>query len=64
MLSIEHCKKRLEQYGRKYTDEQVKEIRDLLYFFAKLDRMNYEAGMYDKRIQTMDDNKNNVISKE
>jgi len=43
MFSIEHCRKKLEKYGKKYTDEQVKDIRELLYFFAKLDGMNYEA---------------------
>ena len=35
MLSIEHCRKRLEKYGKKYTDDQIREIRDALYLFAK-----------------------------
>lgn len=35
MLSIEHCRKRLEKYGKKYSDEQIKEIRDTLYKFAE-----------------------------
>ena len=37
MLSIEQCTKILEQHGGKYTYEQVKEIRDILYSFGALD---------------------------
>ena len=43
MLSIKECKRTLEKYGEKYTDQQVKEIRDLLYTFANIDRINREA---------------------
>ena len=43
MLSIEHCKKRLEKYGKKYTDEQVKEIREFLYQLAELQKKDYES---------------------
>jgi len=35
MLSIEHCRKRLEKYGKRYSDEQIREIRDTLYKFAE-----------------------------
>jgi len=30
MLSIEHCRKLLENYGKKYTDHQIQEIRKKL----------------------------------
>jgi hypothetical protein len=37
MLSIEKCKKILQQNGKSYTDEQVKQIRRLLYQLGYLD---------------------------
>lgn len=39
MLSIERCKKILNKGDRKYTDSEVKEIRELLY---KLAHTEYE----------------------
>jgi len=36
MLSIEHCRKLLEKYGKKYTDQQIQEIREKLYLFADI----------------------------
>lgn len=35
MLSIEQCRKKLEAYGKRYTDEEVAEIREHLYYLAK-----------------------------
>jgi hypothetical protein len=40
MLSIEKCKKVLQEKGKKYTDEEVKAIRELLY---KLGRIDYQC---------------------
>ena len=37
MLSIEKCKQLLTQNGAKYTDEEVKQIRDLFYQLGKID---------------------------
>lgn len=37
MLSLETCKKILQETGKKYTDEEVKQIRHLLYKLGNLD---------------------------
>lgn len=37
MLSIEHCKRILEDEGDNYTNEEVKEIRELLYLLAEIE---------------------------
>lgn len=44
MLSIEKCKKLLQEKGTKYTDEQVKEIRDLLYKLGRIDFSHYQQN--------------------
>lgn len=36
MLSLEKCKQILNQKGKKYTDDQVKEIRNMMYQLAEL----------------------------
>jgi len=36
MLSLEHCGKQLEKYGKKYTDQQIEEIRKKLHLFADI----------------------------
>jgi len=36
MLSLEQCKKKLNNDKRKYTDEEVKQIREYLYMLAEL----------------------------
>lgn len=36
MLTLEKCKKTLNQGKRKYTDEEVKQIREYLYFIGKM----------------------------
>lgn len=38
-LSITYCKKILESEGKKYSDEEVETIRDLLYKLGELDYM-------------------------
>ena len=42
-LSVQYCKKILNRNGNSYTDEQVKRIRDFLYFVAQMDYDNYKA---------------------
>ncbi|MBC7651334.1 MAG: hypothetical protein H7101_06250 [Deinococcales bacterium] len=37
MLNLEVCKKVLQQNGKKYSDEEVKKIRQLLYKLGELD---------------------------
>jgi|JI8StandDraft_1071087.scaffolds.fasta_scaffold566017_2 ribosomal protein S6 len=37
MLSLEECKRMLQENGAQYSDEEVLRIRDLLYEIAKLD---------------------------
>lgn len=36
MLSITECKKKLDKNGVRYTDEEVKLIRNVLYKFAEV----------------------------
>lgn len=35
MLSIEKCRKILQQHGEQHTDQEIKQIREALYLFAK-----------------------------
>jgi hypothetical protein len=42
MLTIEQCKRILNKGGKKYSDEQVKHIREILYQFGKLDIDNFK----------------------
>lgn len=44
MLSLENCKKILTKNGATYNDEQVKEIRELLYKLGRIDFMNYQLN--------------------
>jgi hypothetical protein len=37
MLSIEKCKQLLKQSGKTYTDDEIKQIRKLLYKICELD---------------------------
>jgi len=37
MISIEQCKKILNKGKRKYTDEEVKDIREFLYQIANIE---------------------------
>jgi hypothetical protein len=43
MLSIEKCKKILLQGGATYTEDEVKEIRKLLYKLSELDYQLFTA---------------------
>ena len=42
MLSYEQCKHILNQKENKYTDEQVKEVRALLYHLAQIEYLNFK----------------------
>jgi len=52
MISIETCKKILQETGKKYTDEEVKQIRNLLYKLGNLDYQLFTTNKLnnDKRI--------------
>ncbi|MBI2968886.1 MAG: hypothetical protein HYY40_13885 [Bacteroidetes bacterium] len=47
-LSLEHCRKVLNRYERKYTDEQILEIRDFIYAMATIDYLFF-TQQYKKR---------------
>lgn len=36
-LSLAHCKGILESTGKRYTDKQIEEIRDILYQLGEMD---------------------------
>ena len=42
MISIEKCKKTLNQGERKYTDEEIKMIRDFLYQLAEFENNEFK----------------------
>ena len=44
MVSIEAAKKILNKNGKSYTDEQVKKIKELFEFWAKLEYNNYQKN--------------------
>lgn len=52
MISIEQCRKKLEKYGKKYSDEQILEIRDTLYQIAKHQLKDLKEGRYDEISKT------------
>ena len=43
MLSIEKCKAELEKTGKKFTDKQIKEIRDFLYRIGTIEYESFKA---------------------
>ena len=38
-LSIEECRKTLNQNGNNYTDEEILKIRDFLYQFVEIEKL-------------------------
>lgn len=40
MITLDECKKILNKGSHKYTPEQIKEIRDYLYFLSNLEIEN------------------------
>lgn len=55
MLNLEVCKKILQKNGATYTDEQVKQIRQLLY---KLGNLDYQLFTDLKKLK--DGNSNHI----
>lgn len=45
MPSIEQCKRILESNEKKYSDKQVKAIRQILYQLAEIDYNNYKENL-------------------
>ena len=41
MISLEHCRKILNKTKSKYTDEEIKKIREYLYRMAQIDVTNF-----------------------
>jgi hypothetical protein len=59
MLSIQECKKELNKKEERYTDEEIKQIKEMLYRLAtiqyesnKLKLAQYEARGNSNRIHT------------
>lgn len=50
MVSIEKCKAELKNSNRKYSDEEIKEIRDLLYQIARIEYDKFKAESLLKSI--------------
>mgnify|MGYP006139405719 FL=1 len=49
MVSFKECKKILNKNGNKYSDENIKEIKELLEFYAKLTvKEFYKKNNYEK----------------
>jgi hypothetical protein len=49
MVSFKECKKILNKKGTKYSDESIKEIKELLEFYAKLTVEEfYKNNNYEK----------------
>jgi len=42
MLGIEQCKKILNNNGKKYSEEEIKKIRELLYKLAAIEYGNFK----------------------
>ena len=42
MLKIEECKKILNRNGKKFTDNEIEQIRDFLWEIAQIDVKNLE----------------------
>lgn len=48
MLSDEECKKILNRNGNNYTDEQIRDIRDLLWSLAQIEVKTIETNNSDE----------------
>lgn len=47
MISIEKCKDVLKHSTQKYTEEEIKNIRELLYKFAKIENDNFKTEQHE-----------------
>ena len=57
MLSIEACKKILQKNGAKYTEDEIKKIRHLLYKLGNLDYLLFNQN------KSLKDGKRNSLHK-
>ena len=48
MLSISECKKELKKEGEHYTNEEIKEIREILYRLARIEIENFKIKSVGK----------------
>lgn len=60
MLSIEQCKKTLNKGGVMYTDEEIRQIREFLYFIAEMD-YNLFRQRVEKELATPANEETKVI---
>lgn len=44
MLSIKDCRRILESTGKKYTDSEIKLLRNVLYVLAEIEYRNYKEN--------------------
>lgn len=51
MVSIEKCKAELKNSNRKYSDEEIKKIRDLLYQIATIE---YDKFKEESTLKSID----------
>lgn len=49
MIALERCKKLLNKGVRKYTENEIKEIRSYLYFIGELQIDNNKKNTNDER---------------
>lgn len=50
MLSIKECGKILEAKGKKYSESEVKDIRELLYKLAEIEHNNFKENLKNGKI--------------
>ena len=48
MLPISECKKELQKEGKRYSDEEIKQIREILYQLARIEIENYKSKSVGK----------------
>ncbi len=53
MITLEKCKKELNHDERKYTDTQVREIKNMLYEFAEIELNNSKLIQNEKKCNTI-----------
>lgn len=53
MLTIEECRKILNKDGIEYTEEEIREIRDVLILFTELSIENLNRIQYDEKLRNL-----------
>jgi hypothetical protein len=53
MLSIAQCSKILNSNGKKYTNEEVEQIRNLLYTLGQIDYQHFQTIQHGKEGRTL-----------